>query len=166
MDPLVTLFVYAQALGALVGAFSAVWGELSYVHAMRDGRVDRAERRHLDALARALRFGMTTLLLASLGLVIIAYRAQTSVPPGLTATYWAFIALALLITFLSWALSKKRISFTLGSAAIFTAWWFLAYMALGRLPALSFGAAVALYVVATGVFYFGLRLARALMRPA
>ncbi|MDP2594160.1 MAG: hypothetical protein Q8P36_02380 [bacterium] len=166
MDALTGLLVFAQAFGALVGAIYAVHGELAYLRAARDGHIDKAERVHLDALARGLRFGMTLLLLASLGLVILAYASSTPIQPALTSGYWSFLALALLVTFLSFALSRGRISFSLGSAAVFTGWWFIVYLAFGRLPPLTLGASVALYVVATALFYVLLRFLRAFVLPS
>lgn len=153
MTTLVPFLFFCQALGASVGAFLAVWSEISYVRAMRDGHIDRAERAHLDVLAKGLRFGMTLLLLASLGLVVAAYLLEVAVQPALSANYWISVVLSLLIICATWALSHHSISFALGSATVFTAWWFLAYFTIGWLPPLSFGAAVALLVMATAVFY-------------
>ena len=162
MDAAVSLLLFCQALGAVGGAFAAVWGELAYVRAARDGRIDDAERTHLRIIANGLRFGMTLVLLSSFGLVVIAYVVRAATQPALSASYWTLIALALLVTGVSWALSRRRISFTLGSAAVFTAWWFLAYLTLGWLPPLSFGAAVAFLVVATAMFYAVLAYGRQL----
>ncbi len=153
MTPLISLLVFCQALGASVGAFVSVWSELAYIRAMRDGKLDAAERVHLNTIANGLRFGMTILLLSSLGLVITAYISHAALQPALTPAYWALIALALLIIGISWTLSRRHISFALGSAAVFTAWWFLAYLTLGWLSAFSFGSAAALLVVATAVIY-------------
>lgn len=160
MPTSVSLFVFLQALGASIGALSVVWSEIAYIRAMRDGTIDAAERVHLRAIATGLRFGMFLLLLSSLGLVITAYTLKATAQPALTASYWTVIVLALLIIGVSWALSRHRISFELGSAAVFTAWWFLAYLTFGWLPLLSFGAAVAFYVVATVIFYALLASAR------
>ena len=108
---------------------------------------------------------MMLALLASLGLVILAYLRHAMLQPALTSGYWIFVALALGVIYLSWAISRRRISFVLGSAAAFTAWWFLAYLSLGFLSGISFGAAVALYVVAAAVFYALLRYAHFLIIP-
>jgi len=163
MDTLINTLVALQAAGAFVGVACVVWGEFAYIRAIRDEHVDAAERAHLDASARGLYFGMTLLLLASLGLVILAYLSGGPLQPAVTATYWSFTLLALLVTLLTWARSRGHISFTLGSAALFTGWWFLLYLALGRLPLLSLGASVALYVVATALFYGILRAIRHLI---
>ena len=107
---------------------------------------------------------MTLLLFSSFALVIVAYLMQSVTQPELTDQYWSLIAIALVVMYVSWALSRNRISFALGSAIAFTGWWFLAYLTLGLLPALSFGSTVAFFIVATGVFYAILKYARLLAR--
>ncbi|MDP1690129.1 MAG: hypothetical protein Q8L52_02940 [bacterium] len=163
MELLASLLVIAQALGATVGALSSVWGELAYIRALRDGTIDDAERAHLDAIARGLRFGMLLLLLSSLALVVLSFILRTNVQSALSPTYWTLIVLALLIIGVAWALSRAHISFPLGSATLFTAWWFLFFLTFGKFPALSFGAAAAFFVVATGIFYGLLQYSRFLI---
>ena len=153
MISFIAFLVFCQAFGASIGAVTVLWGEFAYIRAMRDGEINVAERAHLNIIARGLRFGMTLLLLASLGLVIVAYIIQATTQPALTPAYWTLIMLSFLIIGISWALSRKKVSFAVGSAIIFTAWWFLSYLTLGWLPQLSFGSAVALLVVATVVTY-------------
>jgi len=162
MASLILFLLFCQALGACVGVFTAIWGELAHIRAMRDGKIDTAERAHLRVIAHGLRFGMTLLLLASFALVVIAYTLHWTPQPALTASYWTSIALALLIIVVSWALSRRRISFPLGSAAALTAWWLLAYLTLGQLPMYSFGSVIALYVVLTAVIYVVLHCIRLL----
>jgi len=153
MSTPVLLLFFCQALGASIGAFSAVWSEIAYLRAARHGGVDAAERAHLRVIARGLRFGMFIFLLASLGLVVVAYRLQAAPQPALSAGYWTSITLALIVIGASWALSRRRIAFALGSAIVFTAWWFLAYFVLGWLPSFSFGAIAAFFVITTAIFY-------------
>lgn len=162
---LVAFIVFCQALGALIGASTTVWGELAYLHALRDGKIDHAERVHLRIIAHGLHFGMTLLLLASFALVIVAYLSRDAVQPALMPSYWTLVLFALLIIYVSWALSRHRISFAFGSAIAFTAWWFLAYLTLGWIPPLSFGATVAFFVVATAIFYGILHYVRMLAHP-
>ena len=162
MDAFISFLVFCQALGALVGALTAIWSELAYVRALRDGKIDVAERVHLRVIGNGLRFGMTLLLLASFGLIVMAYLLS-SPQPALTPSYWTLIALALLIISVSWALSRKHIPFALGSASVFTAWWFLVYLSFGWIPPMSFGAAVMSFVVATAIFYAVLQYARLLV---
>jgi hypothetical protein len=164
MPSLIAFVVFCQALGALVGAGASVWGELAYLRAMRDGNISRAERAHLEVIAHGLRFGMSLLLISSFALVIIAYLLKNAAQPAQTAGFWILAVFSLLIIYVSWALSRNRISFALGSALAFTAWWLLAFLTLGGMPALSFGATVAFFVVATAVFYGILNYARFLVR--
>lgn len=162
MTALIPFLVFCQALGALVGAVTSVWGELAYIRDMRDGKIDTAERAHLNIIARGLRFGMILILLASLGLVIVAYTSGAALQPALTPAYWTLIMLALLVVGISWALFRRHISFAFGSAALFTSWWFLVYLTLGLLSPLSFGSSAALLVVATAIIYALLRYVRIL----
>jgi hypothetical protein len=166
MTILITFLVLCQAFGALVGAGTTVWSEFSYLRAMRDGEIDRAERAHLRVLGHGLRFGLVLLLLASFGLVLVAYLERAATQPAVTSQYWASVLLALLIVYVAWALAHKHLSFAFGSAIAFSAWWFLAYLAIGLVPPLSFGAVVAFFVIATGIFYGLLQYARMLTHPA
>ena len=153
MTELVPILIFCQALGAIVGAVAAVWSEVAYIRAMRDGNIDIAERRHLHGIANGLRFGMTLLLLASLALVTVAYTKHAVLQPALTSSYWILVVLTLLVIYVSWALSRRRIPFALGSAIAFTGWWFLVYLTLGQLPPLTFGAAIGFFIVAAAIFY-------------
>lgn len=162
MITFISFLIFCQALGACIGAGTAVWAEVAFIRAMRDGKIDIAERAHLRFIAHGLRFGMTLLLLASLALVIAAYALGWALQPALTASYWILITFALLVIFISWALSRKHISFALGSAAVLSSWWLLAYLTLGQFPARSFGAAIALFVVLTAVIYAALYYIRLL----
>jgi len=164
MSTLITLLVICQALGAGIGAVTAVWSELSYAKAMRDGAIDTAERAHLNVIAHGLRYGMTLLLLSSIGLVVVAYVENNTLQPALTPSYWTLIALALVVISVSWALSRGHVSFNLGSASVFTAWWFLVYLSFGWLE-LSFGASIMSFVVTTAIFYAVLYYARLLSAP-
>lgn len=155
--------MFCQALGAFTGAFFAVWGELAYVRAIRDGRINHAERAHLDAIAHGLRWGMSLLFLASFGLVVVSYLVQATTQPALTAQYWLLIMLGLLVTAVAWALSRQHLSFKLGSAIAFTGWWFLVFITLGQMPPLSFGAVIGFFVVATAIFYALLHYAHLLL---
>lgn len=152
MTALVPLLVFLQAFGAVIGTFTAVWSEIAYVRAMRDGRLDEAERAHLRIIGHGLRFGLLLLLLSSLGLVIAAYIAHAA-QPALSPAYWVQLTLVFIIIVISWSISRHRTPFVHLSAIAFTAWWFLLYLTLGKLPPLSFGAFVSYFVIATGILY-------------
>jgi hypothetical protein len=57
MATLIFALITLQALGAVVGAVSAVWGEIAYITAMRDEKIDHAEMLHLRSIAAGLRVG-------------------------------------------------------------------------------------------------------------
>lgn len=153
MVELAPTFLFFQMLGALLGASMVVWGEFAYIHALKDGKIDSAEQAYLHKIGNGLRFGMTLFLFASVGLVVVAFLLHTEVQPAQTTLYWVLTALSILTIATSWMLSRHRISFLLGSAIIFTSWWFLAYLVLGLVSMLSFGIAVAFFVIATAIFY-------------
>ena len=159
MITLVSVLGFCQALGAIVGTSTAVWGEFAYIRAMRNGHIDFAERTHLRILGHGLRFGMLLLLGASFGLVIAAYGVHEA-QPAATAAYWMLIILAFVVIVSSFALSRRAISYTLGSVVAFTAWWFLMTLTLGEFPKIPFGAAVGFFVVASVVLYLIVSLAR------
>jgi hypothetical protein len=154
------LLVLLQALGAGIGALMAVWAELAYIRAARDGSIDDAEAAHLRHIARGLRYGMLLVLLSSFGLVVLSYVAQSMVPPALQSSYWTLMILSLVVIVVSWALSRKHVSFALGSAVLFAGWWSLVFLATGQIPPLAFGASVGFFVVVVGVFYAMLRYVR------
>lgn len=162
MEAFAAFLIFCQALGSVVGVVTAVWGEIAYMNALRDGRISHAEREHLRVIGHGLRFGMALILLASLGLVVIAHLLQATPQPALTSSYWVLTLLALLIISVSWALSRRRISFVCGSALIFTAWWFLLFLTSGQLPVATFGAMVAYYLVGGALFFALLHFSRML----
>ncbi|MDB5244758.1 MAG: hypothetical protein JWN18_628 [Parcubacteria group bacterium] len=164
MESLLIALMCLQALGACLGAIAVVRGELAYVHASRDGAIDDAEAAHLRHIAQGLRYGMSLALISSLLLVVLAYFADARTQPAFMSSYWTFISISLLVTVDSWALSRKRVSFALGSAFLFAGWWFLVYLTFGLLPPLTFGAAAAVLVVVTTIFYALLSRTR-LLRP-
>ena len=70
--------------------------------------------------------------------------------------------LASIIVWASWALSRKRVTFSYGSALVFSGWWFLSYLTLGWFDPLSFTALIFAFVVITAVFYAFLTALRTL----
>jgi hypothetical protein len=162
MTTLIYILFVLQALGAFVGAVTTILAEIEYIRAMRDGKIDDAETVHLHMNAWGLRVGMTVLAASSVALALVAYLRNGLPQSVLSASYWILIMLAFLVISVTWALSQRHISFALGSAAVFTGWWFLAYLLLGAFPPLSFTTAVAFFVVATVIFYVILRYGRIL----
>lgn len=160
MELITAVLLVCQALGAVVGAGTAVWGELAYIRAHRDGKIDRHERAHLAVIERGLRFGLSLVLLSSLGLVVAAYVGEAVIQPAYTMSYWLLIGLAFVVLSVSWAMSRKVLSFAYGSAIAFAAWWCLVFLTVGGLPVASPLEAVltfALAVLAFGGILFLMR---------
>jgi len=166
MNTLLIIFSLTQAIGALIGAGGSIFAEIFYVRAIQDGKIDDAERAHLGVIAEGLRWGMLALLVGSIGLVLTDFVYLVPVQPASTHVYWVEMGLAFAVIFFSWSLSRRVIGFTIASAAVFSGWWFLALLVMGRLPSLSFGAAFGVYLVATAVVAALLTYARVLVRSA
>jgi hypothetical protein len=160
MTLLLAIFAIVQAVGSVIGAGGSVLAEIFYIRAMQDGTLDAAEKAHLRMVADALRWGMLILLIGSIGLTLTSFVYDVPTQPALTHAYWTLMGLIFAVIFFSWALSRKKIGFLLGSAAIFCGWWYIALLVFGRLPALRFGEAVALYIVATALIACVLMYAR------
>lgn len=129
------------------------------------GQLDHAERRHVRVIGKALRFGMTLFLLGSIGSVVSAYVDGVETQPGLSALYWISNALALVVIFASLAHARSPKPSALVFAVIAIGWMFLFLGAAGWLSGLSFGAAVAAYVVCTGAGYGLIEYGRFLASP-
>ena len=140
------VFALGQLVGATIGAVYAILAELRYLQAIRDGKVTTRERRHILATQRGLRFGMSVVLLSSLGLVLVGYVNQGA---GfvLAPSYLAFVGLVVLIVTLSWVMSKRPRTFVWASLLTFTGWWYMVYLTMGALPVTSLAAAVSMYLV-------------------
>ena len=150
-DILITLFGIIQLIGGVIGAGGSLLAEIFYVRAMRDGTVDAAERAHLAMVGHTLRFGMMLLLAGSIGLTLTAFVYENAPQPALSQSYWILMGLVFVIIFFSWALSRRQVGFTLASAAIFTAWWYVVLHLVGYVPTANFGEAVALFTVLTAL---------------
>lgn len=151
MSTFLSIFLLLQAIGAIIGAGGAVVGELFYFRAVRDGRIDTAEREQMMVVAKALRWGMILLLISSIALVLIDFIYVVPYQPALTSVYWVEMTIALVVIIASWSLSRRKIEHWLGAAAVFTGWWFLALLTLGHMTIITYGASIGVYVVATAI---------------
>ncbi len=147
MNFALSLFALLQAIGAIIGAGGVVISELFYFRAIRDGRIDTAEREQLQLIAGALKLGMILLLISSIALVLVNFIFVTPIQPALTSPYWSEMTIALVVITSSWALSRGKVKHWLGAASVFSGWWFLVFLTLGRSAPMSYGASLAIYVV-------------------
>lgn len=165
MYEVLNFFALAQAVGAIIGAGGSVIGELAYLKAMQDQRIDHAERAHLKLISRSLRIGMLILLFGSIGLVYADYVFYATVQPALTEGYWIMMTFALFVIAASWAFTSKRIPFWLGSSMVFVGWWSIVLLTIGHFPEVDYGGAMAFYIVAVAIMAVILSFSRTLSRP-
>lgn len=152
MPNIALLLIYSQVIGAVVGVVSVVAGELRYIRALRDGRIDAGERAQIESIGYGLKYGMTLLLVGTGGLVYVAYFLKSAQQPALSSGYWMLMGVALLIITISSRIARRDIRFGMGTAILFTSWWFLSFLSLGWLT-LTIGSAIASLLVTTVVFY-------------
>src|SRR3989338_4994025 len=136
MNTLTLLFTLMQDAGAVVGAGGTVFAELFYLRAGKDGAIDEAERAHLSTVAGALRVGMLIFLIGSVGMVIMSFAYLTPLQPALTHTYWIQAGLVFAILFFAWALSRRLVSFTVGSAGVLAGSGVIPFLLFFNLPAI------------------------------
>ncbi len=140
------LLALGQLMGAVVGAASAVLAEVWYLEALRDGKVTRKENKHIAVATHGLRFGMSLVLLSSLGLLVTDYLLGGGRSAVLTPSYGALFGIIVLIFAISWTMSKRPKTFAWGSLVTFSAWWFMVYLTLGALPIDSLVAAAGIFL--------------------
>jgi hypothetical protein len=125
LTALATILIFIHSLGAMLGAGGITYAEVFYTKAVADGHVDRKERDYFARSYFALRYGMTTVLLTGLALIIVQYFLPNSPDEVLYAPLWMQNTLALIVTFAAWALSRDFIPWWAGSSIAFAGWWML-----------------------------------------
>jgi hypothetical protein len=155
-----------NTLGALVGTGMTTYAEIFYTHAVSDGEIDHHERKYLRRLFRGFTFGMTLVLLSDLVLIVLEYLIPNAPQAVLTAPFWSLQILTVLILLLGWLLSKRRIMWWLGSAAVLSAWWILLGIDLGTFNSSGYLELLFNYVLVTALFAALLSFLRTYMRKA
>jgi hypothetical protein len=120
-----TLLIAFHTLGAALGAAGATYAEIIYTKAMADGRIDRREREYFMTTYWALQWGMLTVLVTGLALVVVQFFLPASPDATLYEPLWIQNTLALIITVSAWMLGRSFISWGIGSALVFAGWWML-----------------------------------------
>jgi hypothetical protein len=148
---LISIFSALNALGAIIGTAFVTWGEIFYTRAAADERIDHHERKYLRHLFRSMKFGMLLVLISSVALVVLEYLVPTAPETVLTSPFWALQTFVWLILILGWLLSKDRVAWWFGSAAILVAWWMIVLIDFGFLDSYTYLVLIAAYVVVTFV---------------
>lgn len=151
MLPLVaTLLITVHTIGAALGAGGATYAEVFYTKAIADGVIDTRERDYFARSYWALRYGMTTVLLSGIALIVVQYFLPDSPEAVLYAPLWMQNTLALLITLCAWALSRGDIAWWLGSSIVFSGWWMI--LVLDAFQGFSFSYLLLLFVYVIAIF--------------
>jgi hypothetical protein len=143
-----TVLVGIHALGALVGAGGVTFAEVAYSKAIADGKIVERERDYFHRSYWALRWGMTTVLLSGIALIVVQYLLPDSPEAVLYAPLWMQNSLALIITASAWFMTRKYISWWLGSSIAFAGWWMLLILDAFALLPLSYLVLLFVYVFA------------------
>ena len=161
---LIPILAALNTFGALVGTGFTTFAEVFYTHAVSDGEIDHHERKYLRRLFKGFTFGITLVLLSNLALIVLEYLVPDAPQAVLAAPFWALQTLTLLIIATGWLLSKRRISWWLGSAAVLTAWWMMLLIDLGFFNTSSYLVLVFDYILVTALVAGLLSYARMHMR--
>jgi hypothetical protein len=161
---LVPLLAALSTLGALIGAGFTTYAEIFFTHAASDGEIDHHERKYLRRLFKGFAFGITLVLFSNIALIVLEYLVPSAPQAVLAAPFWTLQTLTLLIIFVGWLLSKRRIPWWLGSTAVLTAWWMLLFIDLGSFNTSGFLDLLFTYVLVTALVAGVLSYLRMYMR--
>ncbi len=123
MITLINIAAFVHVLGAAIGAAGITFGEIFYLKATADGRVDARERDYLHTTFFALRWGLLVILLSGIVLGTLEYAYVGAENHVISAPWWFINTLAFVIIFAGWGLMKGKVSWWIGSSLAFSAWW-------------------------------------------
>jgi hypothetical protein len=147
MQSFVPLLALIHTLGAVVGTFFTTYAEIYYTRAARDGVIDHHERKYLRHVYRGLKWGMATVLVTGIAIIVIDYLAVGSAIDVLQGPFWAVIALTFFILLMSWLLARKQAVWWFASAALLSAWWMMLLIDLGFFNLFSFISIFFIYII-------------------
>jgi hypothetical protein len=147
---LATLLIAVHAIGAALGAGAATFAEIAYAKAIADNRVEERERAYFAKSYWALRWGMTTVLLSGIALIIVQYFLPDSPDAVLYAPLWMQNTLVLVIAISAWLMARGHVDWWVGSSIAFAGWWML--FILDAFALFPFSYLVLLFAYLIGVF--------------
>lgn len=138
-----------HALGAALGAAGVTFAELFYTQAVVDGKIDSCEKKHIEHTLWALQWGVSIMVLAGIGLIIVEYFLPYSEQTVLTAPFWMIHTLTVVVIVFGFLISRNLVPWWLGSAAAFSAWWTMLALHAWRTIPLGYLALWLAYVLVT-----------------
>lgn len=167
MTTLISIAAFVHVLGAAIGAAGITFGEIFYLKATADGRVDARERDYLHTTFFALKWGLMLTLISGITLGILEYAYSGAENHVLSAPWWFVNTLAFVIIFAGWGMAREKISWWLGSSLAFSGWWMVLMLDAWQITApeasFSYMALIFAYVVFTAVTALALSYARFFM---
>lgn len=167
MTTLIAIAAFVHVLGAAIGAAGITFGEVFYLKATADGRVDARERDYMHTTFFALKWGLMLILVSGIALGILEYAYVGAENHVLAAPWWFINTLAFVIIFAGWGMAREKISWALGSALAFSGWWMVfmldAWQITSPETSFSYMALVFTYVVFAAVTAAVLSYARFFM---
>ena len=113
---------FAHIIGTALGVGGATLGEVFYLKAARDGKVDPHENDALRTIFYVLRVGMALLIISGFGYFIML-RLEGHTTPLLGARMWAKLTIVLILLFGVVAWHTRKVPMWLGSAISLTSWY-------------------------------------------
>ena len=123
METLINIAAFVHVLGAAIGVAGITFGEIFYLKATADGRVDAREREYMHTTFFALKWGLLLILLSGVVLGVLEYAYAGAQNHILGAPWWFINTLAFVIIFAGWGMMREKVSWWLGSALAFSGWW-------------------------------------------
>lgn len=129
-----TLLVMGHVIGTILGVGGATIAEVQVNVALKDRRIDPAERALMHANYWMIRAGLAMVILS--GAALIAYLYQTGSTWALSShKLWIKELMVAVIILNAVALSRRFVPLWLGAAVSLTSWWGAALLGMiGRLP--------------------------------
>lgn len=138
-----------HTLGAALGAVGVTFAEFFYTRAVADGKIDTCEKKHIHRTLWALQWGVCTVVLSGLALIIVEYFIPEGSQAVLTAPFWMTHTLTLVVITFGFLISRSLVPWWLGSATAFSAWWMMLALDGWRNVPLGYVALLLAYVLFT-----------------
>lgn len=142
-----TLLVATHIIGTALGAGGAIFAEVFYLKAIKDGEVDPTEGGFLKVTYRIMRVGLVLLVLSGFGFLLL-YRLQGNEELLYSQKFWAKMTIVLVILVNAILLQIRRIPMWLGSSLSLTSWYTALFLGLLQGVSYTYGQVMIFYIAA------------------
>jgi hypothetical protein len=144
---LASLLIGLHLLGVTIGVAGITFAEIFYLKATADGRIDAREKEYIRSTFWALKWGMFIVLISGSLLILVEYQLPFMNQAVLFAPLWVQETLCLVIITSGWALVKKKVSWFVGTALAFSAWWMILILDAWHNVPLGYSSLIILYAL-------------------